>query len=297
MSGQPTTPSVLAKKLRKDGTAQQADTTSLVRRAVAKAADQTYGLMLEVSQAKSETMTLDQAVSDIQGTPLLIELVHLTKGQGFAVLDAALQTALVQQATISKTTGGAPDDRPATLTDARLVAPFLNSLFALGPTALGAEGYSAQDMLASPRMISLRLPAGDFCVHRYGLSIAGGQGEGQLTLVMPVAQPDPTQDVPITARQTLSEPLQDAHVELSVVLHRVSWPLSKLRALEVGSHVPIPRHAPQSLEVRSVTGGLIGTADLGMLDGQKAIRLHRDKDLNVVSARSASPTPESVAAD
>lgn len=280
--------SVLSKKVKRVGQADALgeDPDKPFARAIAKAGESYCGLAVHAGDVKHSDCALPQLEEMVTPHALLLQLHRADGAIGLAILCKDMVAALVEKITLSQVSQSPAPERAPTPTDARLAGPFITSVLNNFPTPNPFEGAQVDGTFASPRSLSLVLAPTGYKALRFELSLENDAKKGSVSIAMPealdIACNDPAQDDNSAKPAQISDLLQDARASLQAVLHRVPSTLSKLKALEVGAHISIPRNAPQSLEILGPQGGCIATADLGMIDGFKAIRLHHEKDLQSV---------------
>ncbi len=278
-----------------------------LRLSLARAADTLFGLALivaTVEQRRIETGELDDAL----GSEGLFMLLDGARGaRGALRLDIALMTGLIEVQTIGQVLPGALRERPATRTDAAMVAPLVDALLAGFDTEMAAghahhapRGFRFGDRVEDARALGLLLPASEFDFFRLTIDLGPGKRTGRLDLLLPPAPaPIPPRSGAVmpqrradTTRDIASVALS-APVVLDAVIARISLPLREAMTLRPGDHLGLPRDCLARSELVAAGGLVAAEGRLGQREGWRALRLAGHvAEADEGSAGPEPPSPE-----
>lgn len=267
-----------------------------LRIAIARAADDLFDLALSViglSQARLPQDELDPHLPDDR----LLILLDGPQGQlGVAALDRAFLVALIQQQTMGRLTGAAPDERPFTATDAALAAPLIDATIAraaeMADRPLDARclsGYRFGARAESARAVKLALDAQPFRLFELTLEFDGGPQQGLLALMLPEPKEVATvesDDLADKSRPRLGQAVELARAELTAVICTVKMTLSDLSRMKPGDVLPLVQEHLDRTELVTIAGQRVAAGRLGQINGLRALRL------NETNLRMADTTSE-----
>ena len=262
----------------------------LLRRAVARAGTQ-LGAQLSAIGVEEGEVTLDEVLSGLDQSHLMIVLERSGEALGLAVADLELRDVLVEVQTLGQVAEAAPGrssspavSRPVTRADAALARPLiegvLEELRQGGPGTdlpLWADGVVCGSRLGTTRDVGAQLRPGDY--RRVCLSLdPGADGrQGLLTLILPPAGSPTQEDCDSGDDRRWSAALEDAVFEapatLTAVLTRQRLTLQETEGFSVGQLLPLPGVAVSSVVVEGADRAVLGTARLGQVAGRRAVRL------------------------
>ncbi|SHI79411.1 flagellar motor switch protein FliM [Shimia gijangensis] len=254
----------------------------LLRLALERTAEDLLGLTFEVTSMRQSQCALDMVVSRFPQNGMIALLEG--EAQGAAVVETGLLSGLVEFQTIGRVLPNLAAGRSATRVDAALVAPFLDAaLTAFDDSVTGqgqapwARGYVFGAMVADVRTLLLALNAESFHVFEIEVSLCNGARQGTLTLVF-AEQEDASQTTDAaTGRSEGGDALRQAVLSSPAAFHAVigqlSIPLQHLQELKVGDTLSLPAKALREVRLEAVGGDYIISANLGQLNGFRAVRL------------------------
>lgn len=256
--------------------------SGLLRRAVARAAEDLQGLAASVSGLAESRATLTELAEGLEDPSLLMTLSGPNDRRGLAVADVQMVSAIVEHLTTGRVVSSAAIERRPTRTDAVMIADFLDRL--LGhfdaalfnrPDDIGLSRLKCGGHLAEPRMIPLVLSDGTWTILKLAIDFGRGAKAGGLRLCFP----DPPSHDDIGGsdlgdwRDSLTGTVYRSEVRLDGILHRMTVPLSEISDWLPGQLLPIPVAALSAVEVRGVDGQTVALARLGQMSGNRALRL------------------------
>ncbi|MEM9576591.1 MAG: FliM/FliN family flagellar motor switch protein [Pseudomonadota bacterium] len=272
-----------------------------LRVALAKVADQSFGMALAVIGVAQERWPGDEIDSKLEADKLLLLLDGPSCPTGGVVLDSTLVSALVQQQTTGRVSGTPAADRTMTATDAALCAPLLDGIFQRAHGFLETPedretlpAYKFGARAENPRLFGLALGEAEYHVLRLTIDIAAGTAQSTLRLILPVPEPKPKPDLLSDASEegapmrgtTLERSVMGLNAELSAILCRVRLTLADISKLKPGDALQVPSDAFDKVELLSIEGRRIGEGAMGQVDGHRAMMLNsavavgaRDKDM------------------
>ncbi len=287
-----------------------------LRLAVEKAADTRMGLALMVTGGSRGPSDPAEVLDAMSEDGLLVLLDGPDGRVGALYFDFPLLSALVEMQTIGRVLPRDPDPRPTTRTDAAIVAPLVDDILTRFAADLAADddgfwasGYRFGARCVDLRTLGLALGLPDYQLLRVPVDIARGLRAGRLVLALPaVTRPPPPPDLgqgiasspDLAAR--LRARLLDVPTALEAVLCRVTLPLAQVRGFVAGDVLAMPADAVRSATLEVGPKRVIATAQLGQMNGRRALRLHapggtvpdpaaRVAAAAVVTPPSAPPSP------
>lgn len=298
--------SALARKLsatqRGTMTASRAVLRAL-RLALARSAVEGFRLAVSVIGAKQAGRKAEDLTEGLDEGWLFLLVAAGEERLAAVALDPGLVSAVIQQQTIGEVLPDPPEPRPFTDTDAAIVAPLIDGMFARATELLEdpqdvalLSGYEYVSRAADLRAVSLALVQEAYA--RYELTVELGRGARQGVAVMLL--PDPSDDsVPGDARTTpaekrLAEAAGIMRVELNAVITRLQLPLAELSGLSAGDVLPLTGARLGQIDVLSIDRARVATGRLGQCGGMRALRLTGKTVNPSVSAKDAGAFVEHV---
>lgn len=282
--------SAIARKLSVAQDDRHGDTRSILRAlrlALARAADETAGLALSVIGATQARRDRDELGRSVPEGCLYLLLENEAGALGAACLDRSCVTAILQQQTMGQVFDLSDSDRPFTGTDAAMAAPLIDVLLSRGQEecdlpadrrCLAGSQFAAK--ADNRRGLILALEAEDYRVFDLTLEIAGGKGQGRLTLLLPDL-PEPTDPESGEGTENPGRKLDQSfgvmRAELSAVISRVRLPLSAFSGMRPGDLLPLIGDKLDRTEILTIEGQQIALARLGQCRGMRAVRLNEKR--------------------
>lgn len=253
------------------------------RLALARAARDAAGVALEVTEMRDLRLSLAELVEMPAERALLALLDTGGEGLGLVAMEPAVLAGLVAMLTTGRVAVDAVARRP-TRTDAAMVAPMLDAALAGLSDALAgqdeagwAEGWRYASFLDEPRPLALLLEDVTYRVLRADVSLMRGAATGAILLALPatararavtVPSPDDGAFQAAFARQ-----VEGVAALMGAELVRLTLPLSRIMALQVGEELPLAEATVARLVLRGVDGRALAEGRLGQMRGMRAIRL------------------------
>ncbi|WP_157973492.1 FliM/FliN family flagellar motor switch protein [Tropicimonas sp. IMCC34043] len=264
--------------------------------ALAKAASSVVSIAVRVTSCSERIASLSDLLETLPERGLLALLEGPEDGQGIAVFDFGLLSAVVEMQMTGALSPGTPPPRRVTRTDAALAADLIDAVLIGFETALlGREesrwasdfGYASH--VEDLRPLGLMLEDVDYRIFGLSVDIESGGRKGQFVLALPARGRGPIRMPPDAGegtaaedpdeglwRRALEDSVRDGDVRLDAVLHRIRLPISTIANLRPGDELPIPFAAIDRVQLTA--GGLqgFGRWRLGQSHGHKALRLGQD---------------------
>ncbi|AVO36288.2 FliM/FliN family flagellar motor switch protein [Pukyongiella litopenaei] len=263
-----------------------------LRLAIARAAEEVLDLRLSVIGATQWRGASDGLDGRLGGNPLLIMLDGPGGAPGAVALDPGLVTALIQHQTMGRVIGGDAPDRIFTATDAALAEPLIAAVMSRLPDLADdardracLTGFRPGVWVDSAESLALALDGCDCRLFEMKLDLAGGAGQGALSLVLPEADTRQGSDPAETDRADMATALGAARADLTAVLCRMRMPLDALRRLAPGDLLPLAGYRLDRTGLYGIDGQLVASGRLGQAGGVRAIRI------GAPSMQDAEPVP------
>ncbi len=286
----------MAQAARDGSDSRQMTPVKALRLALARAADTLLGLGLTVATVEQIRVPLAEVGHSLGGGGLLVLLEGAGGARGALCLDSQFLAGLIEVQTTGAVRPGMARPRAATRTDAAMVAPLIDAVLAdfegqlaQDPDAPPARHFAFGDMVEDMRGLLLLLVAPDFELLRLTVDLGPGAKTGRLDLLLPVIAPPARATAGQTASATIEPPahldqvVSKAPVVLDAVMARLRLPLRDILALKPGDLLPLPRESLSETQLVGTRGHLVATAELGQMNGVRALRL---------IAGAASPLPD-----
>ena len=275
---------------RNDFDARVMSPAKALRLSLAKVAERLYGLALAVGMVEQT----DLSQSGIQGAVgdggLLIVLDGAAGARAAVRLDPGFVTALIEIQVIGSLRPGPPPERGFTRTDAAMVQPLLDGVLdgidqelRIGQDAYRPRGFRYGDMMEDARTLALALPEPEYDCFNVSLDIGEGARAGIMTLILP-RRPEPVAapgNPPEPAGQhdvSLARQVMDAPAVLDAVVARLRLPLHRICALDPGMSLPLGMGCLDKTRLIAAGGHVVGEAQLGQMNGLRAVRLMQEED-------------------
>lgn len=297
---------VLRRKAREGRQEHQARAMSpakALRVAIAKAADDVFGLNVVVTDVAMAQIGKPEVSKHFEVGGMLLLLEGRGESAGAVSIGGQIVAALIEQQTIGSVTQRQAPDRAATRVDAAMAAPLIDRVLQRFETLLSqekeqvwAEGYQFGAMLEDVRGLDLAMDAHDYHLFQISVEINSGAKSGMITLLLPErVRPVPLDDedsAGMPAEATLGDVVLQAAAEMTVVLTRLSLPYDKLRDLKAGQVLPLASDALGQAALEAGQGQKVALVTLGQLNGLRAVRLRGKDKSHLRDARmEALPDP------
>jgi len=255
--------------------------TKALRLAAAKAAEDSIGLVMQVTHVAEERSSILRLPEQLPDDALLSLLEGPDNAYGLAVFDRNVVSAVVEQQTTGKVLKLPPEERAPTATDAVMCTEITDHILSLFETNVAevadpphVEGFRVAAQLREARSISIAFEDVPYRVYRISVSLGRGVREGEILLVFPYARatPKPVPGAPNNFGRDFQAVVMTSEARLDTVLHRIRLPLADVMSLEVGMVLSIPRSAVSKVELRA-DDRLVSRAQLGQINGKRAVRL------------------------
>ncbi|MBW6417398.1 FliM/FliN family flagellar motor switch protein [Celeribacter sp. PS-C1] len=252
-----------------------------LRLAMAKAAEDTIGLVLQVTEVVEERSTISRLPGQVPENALMSLLEGPNNAYGLAVLDKNAVSAIVEQQTTGKVLSLPPEDRPPTATDAVMCSDLCNQVLRqfeshIAEVAAPPEiaGFHVAAQLQEARSIAIAFDDVPYRLYRARVTLGRRGREGEVFFVFPFAAPKlKTLDEGAgDFSSTFQNVVMKSEARLDTVLHRVRLTLGDVTSLTEGMMIPIPREALSRVEVRA-DDRLVSRARLGQINGKRALRV------------------------
>ncbi len=276
--------------LRKMDASKQGESTgsrsaaAALRLAMARAADDLFDLAVSVIGIIHSRVQQKALASHMAADRLLILLDGPDGATGAVAMDRAFLVALIQQQTMGQLTGGKPDDRPFTATDAALTAPLIDTMLAraakLADNQLDVQclsGYRFGAKAEDSRTVLLAFEADRFRVFDLTLEFGGGPQQGNFCLMLP-EPPCATDSSAIGEgaedKPNLGQAIELARADLKAVICQMKVPLAALSDMQPGDLLPLVQDHLARTELVTICGKKVAAGRLGQVNGMRALRLN-----------------------
>ena len=254
-----------------------------MRRAMARAADKSVGLLASVLGIADDEADVETLIED--GPKGWVVLGLREGGQagltGLMLLDPDLRSALVEVQTMGSLLPKAETPRPVTRVDAVMTVPFASQFLSeLNEAGFQTGGIGLDRYEIGPiedlRTAGLVMVQGMYRTWRVTVQIGGGELQGELLIaVLPSDAAASTED---TVRDdhwstAFRGAVAEAPVDLDAVLGSLRMPIAKVEAFEVGQVIALPGTTVGSVTLRGAGGEVAASARLGQIAGKRAVRI------------------------
>ena len=255
-----------------------------LRLAVARVANNTVGLVLNVTGIADETQPLDAMLAGLGEDLMLVGLHRDGKMIGLFAMDTQMRAAVLEMQTVGAVIPAPAEERPSTSTDKIMCEPLIDGLLEAMPVAMAGgllDGWldrcSEGKRIASARAAGLILADCNYRVMRITVDLGVADRQGLILVALPplpqttvmIAEDVEEQDWGSQFRQMVS----DSPAILSAQLHRFKIPLAQARTLQVGQVLPLAGCNVHSVRLLAPDGQKIAQAKLGQLGGMRAVRI------------------------
>lgn len=266
------------------------------------------GLSVRVDDVVCETVTKAQIPDSLGPYDLIYQLECDGLGGGLCTLSPELLAGVTQFVVAGRVTGPPARQRAPSDIDGLVVGDLLDRWLV---TCLGGKEDCAfalpgacrrSTRMPDRRTVELAIEPARYQVMRVEMTLEDGKGQGQVTFIVPslaAEQVDEGQDV----RKEFVAVLKDVNVHLTASLGQVHMPLSRVRSLEAGQVLELPRAALEAVVLAHSEGSVAAKGKLGQRDGHRAVRIasgvdREDEvsDVRVKSGPASVPNSEAAAA-
>ncbi|WP_342076152.1 FliM/FliN family flagellar motor switch protein [Yoonia sp. SS1-5] len=271
-----------------------------VRLALTKAADETIGLSVTVTDMAEDVRSLDDLLVDLDATLMLVGLERDGRLAGLMALDMQLRAAVVETQTIGRLIDAPADQRDPTGTDKSLCDAMLAHFLTALPHATAAtefdgwlDGVVLGDRVRSSRAAGLVLEDCEYRVLRFPIDLGVAERTGELRIALPMTAGPATPDLPQPVSQDwvpqFRAAVEAAPATLEAELYRFQLPLSQARDLKAGQVIPLYGCTVNSVRLLSLDGRQVAQAKLGQVGGKRALRIEAAPaaELSELAARGA----------
>ena len=274
------------------------------RLALARAARDAMGLDLDFRSLTITRRSLAELLDLVPDRALLGLLDGPRGGLGVIMLSPEVTGSLIEKQTLGRLSTQPPALRKASRIDAAMVAGVIDRALAGLDEALAEEadliwagGFRYASYLEDARPLALLLEEEAYRVLTAVVSLGDGAREGQVILVLPAvgrgASPALTPDVAEMERpqftEALSAQVMQADCRLDGVIGRLTLPLHKVMALQVGETLLLPTAGLDKISLETIDGRHVASARLGQHRGMRALKICDEG-----AVQAAVPAPLSV---
>lgn len=288
----------------RDGASERGMSASkALRLALAQAADAQFDLAVNVATVEQMRVSPGDIAGRMIGEGVLLLLDGARGARAALRLDVQVLAALIEVQTTGQVRPGVARPRPATPTDAAMVAPFVDALLAQydAQMAQGIPGHVARDFrfgdrVEDVRAMMLALPAVEHDLFRLTVDLGSGAKSGQIDLLLPVAPqaPQHAEGAPgARDRAGVAQMALNAPVVLDAVMARVPVMLRDVSAFRRGQIVPLSPEVLATTYLVASKGHVVAKVHLGQMNGWRAVRLISTEvgEMPVVHKGDAVPHP------
>ena len=270
-----------------DEVAQSPLTTSrAVRMAMRKAAHETLGLVVSVTEVEETVQPLDDMLAGLADELMMVALRRQSRDVGLIALDMQMRAAVVELQTAGQVSERAPDIRVATSTDKQMNDPLLQAFLQdLSLSVAGTEfegwldGLSHHDIVRDIRAAALLLEDRDYRILRMNVDLGVEGRAGSVVIALPLSSVVVPPEAPIPAKvawnPAFHQSVSIAPSVFDVELHRFRISLAEAEALQVGQVLPLPGCTVSSARLVALDGKVTLPAKLGQIGGKRAVRIEQ----------------------
>ncbi|MBU2867186.1 FliM/FliN family flagellar motor switch protein [Pacificibacter marinus] len=255
-----------------------------LRLAVAKAAEDSTGMVMQVTDVVEELTSTSRLPDQIPDNSLLALLEGPENAYGLAVFSLAVTTSVVEQMTTGNVQKHAPEDRKPTSTDSVMCFDLIDQMLAhfehivqeaADPPQI--DGYRTAAQLSETRSIPIAFDDIRYRMFRISVDMGLGLRSGEIMFIYPAYRPKPKPEPGTQSdwQRDFKTSVMKTEANLDTVLHRISLPLSDAASLGVGMTIPIPHEALMRVELVA-DGRRVSFGRLGQMNGHRAIRVDMD---------------------
>lgn len=257
------------------------------RLAISKASEVELGLAVRVLSFKEAQVNQAKLLEALDGDALLMMLEGPEGGKGIAVFDMQVLSALIEVQTLGQVIRTEAKPRPPTRTDSAMCEAMLDRVLqgfeghlADSSSAGWATGFRFQKQIGSLRLMGLALEDVPYRLFHLQLDLADGAKQGVLQIALPalgVSRKQAGAGGDDGWAQAMENTVNDSHVTISAVLHRVQKTLADVQALQVGDEIVLPKSSISAVSMEGSDGCIVGVARLGQKNGFRALRMTGDE--------------------
>jgi flagellar motor switch protein FliM len=254
-----------------------------LRLALAQAADARFDLAVNVATVEQMRVSPGEIAGRMAGEGLLLLLDGREGARAMLRLDPQVLAALIEVQTTGQVRPGIARSRPATPTDAAMVAAFVDTLMAQydAQKTQGIAGHVARDFRFGDRIEDVRammlvLPAVEHDLFRLTVDLGSRAKSGQIDLLLPVAPARPQRAEGASGardREGIAQMALNAPVVLDAVMARVPVMLRDVSAFRRGQIVPLSPEVLATTYLVASKGHVVAKVHLGQMNGWRAVRL------------------------
>lgn len=291
-----------ARVAREDFDARAMSPAKAMRLALAKSADDLFGLALTVSTLEQTDMSAKSVLSGVAEGDLLLLLDGAGGERGAVMADCQLVSALIEMQISGHVRKAEAAPRPYTRTDAAMMSPLVDDLMrrfdahlAEAAPSYRPRAFRFGDKIEDARALSLALSGDRFDMFNLTLDIADGAKTGSLRVAVPRRPPvraEPGAAVPAAQSDAhrLEQVAMNAEVVLDAVIARMELPLNRICALKKDMVIPLSPEALSQSELLAPPRHLVAPVRLGQVNGMRAVRIMLPERLRPVPARRSAET-------
>ena len=260
------------------------------RRSIGQAGGE-MGLKISFREIREECLDLPRLLVSLEGQTRLLTVLDGVDGKrGAMVLNSAMVAAVIEQHTLGQLSGLAPVERQLTRTDAAIAEPMITGVLSQLNKALTVEGlpYSFGAAVHDLHGLGIVLDDVRHRVLSAKFSMRGGAVDGEIILALPDAEPDKSESADAKQDETwltgFRSNVEQASIELDVVLERQTMEIGQIKALEIGSCLNLPSSVLGQVTLE-VKGSKYGRAKLGQAGGLRAVKLGVNQKHTLVEER------------
>lgn len=251
-----------------------------LRLALAQVAEAEFALAVNVATVEQMRVPPAEMAARLAGEGLLVLLDGAQGARAALRLDPQVLAALIEVQTTGRVRPGVARPRPATPTDAAMVAPFVDALLARFDAQMaqavaghGARDFRFGDRIEDARAMLLALTAPEHDLFRLTVDLGDGAKTGRIDLLLPAAPERAERAADAPERPGLAQLALNAPVVLDAVMARVPVLLRDVSAFRRGQIVPLSPEALASTLLVGTRGHVVARVHLGQMNGWRAVRL------------------------
>ena len=271
-----------------------------LHKALAQSAMQLFSLNLQVLDHNTCHECIS-SITELTKPFMMLGLLERTGVEpGFIAVDQAALAGLVTIQTMGVVLPNLSQNRAATLTDAALIAPFVDramqKIDSINTHFGHINQYRFSQMIVDAHRLYLALRSEQFLVHRINLAMGPDQHPAQILIAFPEIE-HRSGDIKSAVKEE-NAPKQKAFLalpaELIAEIRHFQFPWSELSQLKVGTHLILPDAALESIQLRAAKSSHVVSAKLGRLAHFRAVQVAIALPSMGHSPESSNTLPEEV---
>ena len=280
--------------------AEQAFQKSL-HKALAQKALSLFGLKVKIQEHRIAKVPVSELAEITEQYVMLTLLENSGSEPGFVAFDDAALAGFVTVQTLGCVLPNLTKGRTATLTDAALIAPFIEE--ALGSMQQSPDfcddishrkKYRFAQMITDTHRLLLCLQSEDFIFYFMTITMGADQHQAKILMAFPAIEKKSSKEENPSEQERSGrshEAFLALPAEMQAELHRFRFPWSELSQLEVGAHLILPDDVLNNIKLRALNSSDTISAKLGRLSQFRAVQVDIETESSARNDGETSSDP------